>query len=501
MSANEAKDFFLKSKSYFDMDIPQYFNFNPMLEAVYEKVCKIDTKSIVGWKPNDFSDLNYQLLSNKDGAIAWRPFELINPVIYCKIVHEITREENWSLIRERFVKFNEGKVECCSIPVVSDSKNKTDQAEQILNWWKLIEQRSLEYSLEFSHTLITDVTNCYPSIYTHSISWAIHGKEVIKDPNNPKNKFDFKFLGNQIDSLIRNSREGQTNGIPQASLLSHFIAEIVLGYIDQEINKKISTDSKVKILRYRDDYRIFGHSDAQCNKILKSISEVLNQFGMRLGASKTSASTNLVNAAIKPDKILALRANLLKNSVGRTTLQKSLIVLHDFTLKNPNSGSIKRLLKVFLIELDDSIKNKRFRNENKLVLIAILSDIAFVSPNVFPAVATALSRILENISAKDRMVFFEKVHEKMKRIPNNGYLELWLQRIAEPNDLDFSSEEALCRVVNDQDVPIWNFSWIQNKSLRKLAEGFSIIDGGKIIELPTAIEDSEFDAFWNPYPG
>ena len=48
-------------------------------------------------------------------------------------------------------------------------------------------------------------------------------------------------------------------GIPQGSVLMDFIAEMILGYADKELSKKIEDNqiSNYQILRYRDDYRIF----------------------------------------------------------------------------------------------------------------------------------------------------------------------------------------------------------------------------------------------------
>ncbi len=40
-----------------------------------------------------------------------------------------------------------------------------------------------------------------------------------------------------------------------------FVAEIVLGYVDLQINSELPKQKDFRILRYRDDYRIFAHSD------------------------------------------------------------------------------------------------------------------------------------------------------------------------------------------------------------------------------------------------
>jgi len=67
------------------------------------------------------------------------------------------------------------------------------------------------------------------------------------------------LLGNVIDDNLRNMTYGQTNGIPQGSVLMDFIAEIVLGYTDLELSHKINQlkIEDYQIIRYRDDYRIF----------------------------------------------------------------------------------------------------------------------------------------------------------------------------------------------------------------------------------------------------
>ena len=61
---------------------------------------------------------------------------------------------------------------------------------------------------------------------------------------------------------------GQTNGIPQGSVLMDFIAEILLGYIDEILTEQLNTAHIVnyKILRYRDDYRIFVNNPDEGEK-------------------------------------------------------------------------------------------------------------------------------------------------------------------------------------------------------------------------------------------
>ena len=40
-----------------------------------------------------------------------------------------------------------------------------------------------------------------------------------------------------------------------------FVAEIVIGYVDEQITSALGEPTDFRILRYRDDYRIFANSD------------------------------------------------------------------------------------------------------------------------------------------------------------------------------------------------------------------------------------------------
>ncbi len=171
LTNREAKQHFLKDDSYFNSDLPRYISFQPIITAVSDVMNGRDFNQFKSenLNPINLPGVNYTLISNKDGKLAWRPYELIHPAIYVSLVDVICEEENWNFIQKMFATFQDGAVECCSVPVMSTNDQK-NTAAQVSNWWKEVEQRSLTYSLRFSHMLHTDVTDCYGSLYTHSIS-------------------------------------------------------------------------------------------------------------------------------------------------------------------------------------------------------------------------------------------------------------------------------------------------------------------------------------------
>lgn len=455
LERDEAAQHFLKCSSYFNGDLPKYISFQPIITAVSEVMNGNGFTQFKSKNPSDLSGVNYSLVANKDGKLAWRPYELMHPAIYVSLVNVICEEDNWNLIKRRFAEFESGVVECCSAPVMSVD-DQSDVATQVMNWWQKVEQCSLKYSLEFSHVLHTDVTDCYGSLYTHSISWALHGVEEAK--KNRKNS----LLGNKIDSYIQAGRYGQTNGISQGSVLMDFVAEIVLGFVDLEISHELQGQSDFRILRYRDDYRIFANSDDRVEEILKIISDKLRAVGMRLGVSKTYSCRNVVEGSVKPDKLAGIELQDL-GTTNAKTIQKQLLRIHSFGQRHPNSGALRRIVS----EFHTKISKQKEAPDDLEVQVAIATDIAFVSPATFPAVAGILSHLISLAPSVEKGRLWEKVRNKMARVPYNGYLEIWLQRVTQPAtvDIQFSSDEAICKIVNGSKEKLWENDWISSRDL------------------------------------
>jgi len=458
LSNEEARAHFLKGSSYFNGDMPRYISFEPILTDVSAVLNGGTFAQFKASNPAELPDVNYNFTANKDGRFAWRPYELMHPAIYVSLVNVICEEENWALIKSRIAEFEGGVIDCCSAPVMSVD-HQTDVATQIKSWWQAVEQRSLTYSLEFSHLLHTDVTDCYGSLYTHSIAWAIHG---LKDAK--MNKSKNSLLGNKIDFHIQSSRYGQTNGIAQGSVLMDFIAEIVLGYVDELINAELGSCTDIRILRYRDDYRIFANNDERTESALKIVSDKLRLVGMKLGVSKTFSSRNVVEGSIKPDKLAGIELQDL-GTTNAKTIQKQLMRLHAFGQRHPNSGALRRLMGDF----HTKVSEQTVAPDDLEVQVAIATDIAYVSPATFPAVAGILSHLISLASGEDKERLWTKVRDKMKRVPYNGYLEIWLQRVTQPQavGIQFESDEPICQIVNGGEPKLWECGWIASEALRK----------------------------------
>ena len=390
----------MKHESYCNFDLPPYILFDPILKSIHSSLKDKNLSDFYKSKPQEEDKINHTILHNKDGKYAWRPIQLIHPALYISLVHNITKTENWEIICKRFKKFkNNSHIKCMSIPVLT-SKKKKDKPEQILSWWEKVEKQSIKMSLDYEYLTHIDISNCYGSIYTHSISWAIHDRIESK-----KNRWKKNFIGNIIDEHLRAISYGQTNGIPQGSVLMDFIAEMVLGYIDCELTEKIKhTDIKTyNIIRYRDDYRIFTNNLRDGEEIVKFISEILIDFGMSLNPNKTKPTDQVIKGSIKPDKLYWIQQ---KQSI--VSLQKYLLLIHSLAMQFPNSGSLINALGEFY----DRLKNKN--NINIYQLISIITDIAYHNPKTYPISAAIISKLISYIGNKENQkIVIEKIRKKI----------------------------------------------------------------------------------------
>lgn len=498
LSHTDVKQFFLKEESYYNFDLPKYFVFENLLQKVidyfdqkefsnfYPKPAR---KKIITRKqsPAGYEDVNYKFLSNKDGKFAWRPFQLIHPELYVSLVNIITEPSNWNAVVECFKQFQSNpNIRCSSIPLRSQGP-QSDKATSVSQWWLEVEQQSLELALKYEYVLHTDISDCYGSIYTHSIPWALHTKQTAK-----REKNNLSLVGNAIDKHLQDMAYGQTNGIPQGSVLMDFIAEIVLGYADDELSKKIE-QAKIQdyeIIRYRDDYRIFSNSPQTIENITKLLTETLIQLGMQLNPVKTVISNNVIVSSIKPDKLYWISS---KRSIKN--LQEHLLLIHKLSEEHPNSGSLVKALEKFYSKIENSFKT----NQNINVLISILVDIMYKSPRTYPIGTAILSKLLSLLSDKQkRKDILERIVQKFQKIPNTGHLMVWLQRITIKMDRKKPYPEKLCEKVYDPSVQIWNSDWLVT-DFRKIIDETPIIDENIIQNMDEIITSEEVELFKKDY--
>ena len=464
LSFSKAKKYFLESQNYCNIQLPVYIDFKPILDYVEGIVGKKDLNGILISNkslPSEFENVNHQILVKKDAQYSYRPIQLINPYLYYLLVKEITSRNNWKEITERFKALSVPNIEVGSIPKVKRDADKSHSAASVTSWWENVEQRSLEVALQYRYMFVTDITNCYGSIYTHTIAWALLGKERAKAERSNKG-----LLGNKIDRYLQGMQYGQTNGIPQGSVLSDFIAEIVLAYSDKELETKLNANAitDYHIIRYRDDYRVFCNSKEDIERIAFFLQETLSDLNFQLNSKKTYLTDDVISESIKPDKRDYIANGPLYRKTKKriysimSNLQQEVLFIHQFSNKYPNSGTLLKLLTIFAHRLEKKID----ACGDVRVLISIFTDIALYSPKTYKLILAIISKLISKIETTDeRERIVNQIYRKFEHFPNTGEIQIWMQHIAYklPNPIPYT--EGICKVVNNENgVQLWNNDWV-----------------------------------------
>ena len=365
LNHDEAMDFFMKSEQYHGFELPEYFSFDEVLKYVREKVRTIPYEECLkkGVSPDSLSDVNLDILLNKDGRYAVRPIILANPFLYYFLVREVCCESNWQVIKDLFEKFNVPHITSCAIPIIPNKIEPFHKATTINNWWNSMEQRSIELSLEYRYMFVTDITNCYGSVNPQTFDWAFTLKGTSLETEGEST------IAKNIQKYLCAFQQGRNIGIPQGSSIFDFVGEIVLGYSDLLLHEALQAKAKeyeeqgktfppYEIIRYRDDYRIFCSNREALEDISYILQKVLERLNFRMNSQKTKISDSIVTDAVKSDKLAYIYNTPIfnKKGVDFDSFEKHLLYILMFSRQYPDSGSVRTMLSDIDKRIADHLK-------------------------------------------------------------------------------------------------------------------------------------------------
>lgn len=182
----------------------------------------------------------------------------------------------------------------------------------------------LELEKRFAVCLKFDVSRCFESVYTHTISWAVKSKGFAKATKN------FDGFDSTFDRLMMHSSDDETTGIVVGPEASRIFAEIIFQAIDESIRRRLQERNRTPnvdycIKRYIDDFFVFADSPAICREIMKVAEEELKVFKLRVNGEKTSESFAPFTSpqSISKPRIRALLAREFESMVNSDALSQS----------------------------------------------------------------------------------------------------------------------------------------------------------------------------------
>ena len=207
-----------------------------------------------------------------------------------------------------------------------------------------LEERDLNWMAGAKYAVKADISACYPSIYTHSIPWATHGKSRAK-----KNR-GASLFGNLLDSVTQGTRDGQTNGLLIGPDTSSVMSEIILTKIDA----LVQAHRHSRFSRFIDDYTFYARTHDEAEQFVHHLALSLRDYELVLNEHKTSIAP--MPRSIETDWVRELQSFSFPNSgnlIDRSTVRNYLDLALDLADRRGSHSVLNYAFKIIPDNLSD----------------------------------------------------------------------------------------------------------------------------------------------------
>jgi hypothetical protein len=225
------------------------------------------------WNKNTWTRCSAHNLARPGGLR--RPLRVPNPVSYFALAEILSA--NWKDLR------NHTWAERLSASRPHVMKNSSRAVVPRYRYAELPRLRALRRR-GARYLLRTDINQFYPTLYTHTIPWALHTKQACKAALATAGKGKH-LLGSRIDYALQVMNEGQTHGIPIGPDVSLVAAEILLAAADKDLLQRCP--SLVQGFRYVDDYELSFAKLRDAEQVLMELQGILTTYELNLNPRKT----------------------------------------------------------------------------------------------------------------------------------------------------------------------------------------------------------------------
>ena len=245
-----------------------------------------------------------------------------------------------------------------------------EHLEQIflMNYNKLSDVRyRLEISTGKFYRVKADIASCFPSIYTHSIPWAVEGRDKAKI-NSAK-----KLWYNELDKAQRDIKRGETQGVPIGPATSHIISEFILSKVDEALRK-----IGYEFVRYIDDYECYSETREDADKFVLKLEQELRKYLLNLNPKKLLIEE--MPLAYQAQWVSHLR-NVLPSKQEPTPLDimSFLDLAVDLQKRYPEGSVLKYAARTLA-------SSKKFEKNSADFLLKYLIAVAVHRPTVLPII-------------------------------------------------------------------------------------------------------------------
>lgn len=189
--------------------------------------------------------------------------------------------DNWNELRAHFHAQTDGQSYRVSRIHIRKKHNEKRIFEMNYSNWRTDGNPELDLLMHDHRTsrfiAQADISTCFPSIYTHSIPWALVGKKRAKETSR-----DDSCWYNKIDQACSAMRNGETHGLLIGPHTSNLLSEIILTVVDKKLY-----DKGYRYTRNIDDYNCYVGSHDEAQRFLQDLEQALREFDLPLNHRKT----------------------------------------------------------------------------------------------------------------------------------------------------------------------------------------------------------------------
>ncbi len=262
--------FDLLERGYFPKELPPPFTTAGFAHAVAGPSAAVPVGAFTA-KPNFSESFAHNLV--RTGGLR-RNLGIPNPKHFFRLAEHVVN--NWTQYK--------AQVDASPFSLTKPRVSSTDRA--ISPQHDLAERTDHRARLRSTGRFLlkADILRFFPSIYTHSIPWALMGKSSAKAAMGPPNILRGTWQ-DDADMLSRSINNNQTIGIPVGPDTSRVLAEVILSHIDISLSKKFR---RLNGIRYIDDYEFVFAIRSEAEEVLGYLQHLLNEFELALNPSKTA---------------------------------------------------------------------------------------------------------------------------------------------------------------------------------------------------------------------
>lgn len=254
-----------------------------------------------------------------------RMFGVVHPINYAMLASHL--EENWGEI-DKHLQSSKRSAFTISFPDKVDVGGRAFKSAKFSNKEKMGD----EIASSFPMYLDLDINRFYGSIYTHSLPWAILGKEEAQKRHG--NQTLDGHWSSDLDRLLRACNNNQTIGVPIGPDTSRIVSEIILTRIDIELDVHLSEFCGEGYFHNIDDYRFGSMSLQSCDVIAAIFEREIRKFELRTRDDKKKISDSLTNE----NHIWIKELNLIRSLQGVEFLDALFAIIASRRVENPNAN-------------------------------------------------------------------------------------------------------------------------------------------------------------------